>query len=77
MNSTFVLGAANTIVTPPLGTSLYGYGAVERPASRVNDDLRINALAFGKGKAEAILVSMDLCSIPVDLAKELQGEISA
>lgn len=77
MNSTFVLGAANTIVTPPLGTLLYGYGAVERPASRVNDDLRINALAFGKGKPEAILVSMDLCSIPVDLAKELQGEISA
>ncbi|MBQ8249214.1 MAG: hypothetical protein IJY93_04940 [Clostridia bacterium] len=71
MNTQFVLGAANTIVTPPLGTLLYGYGQ-KRPASRVNDDLRINALAFGNGKPEALLIGMDLCSLPVDLAKEMQ-----
>ena len=75
MNAQFELGVANTIITPPLGILLYGYGQ-KRPASRVNDDLRINALAFGIGKPEALLIGMDLCSIPVDLAKGMQVIIS-
>lgn len=75
MNKNFVLGCAYRIITPPLGTLLYGYPN-KRPADKVNDELRCNVMAFGYDKADNILISMDLCSFPQPVAERLQGEIN-
>ena len=75
MNS-FVLGCAYRIITPPLGTLLYGYPN-KRPADKVNDDLRCNVMTFGYGKPDSVLISMDLCSLPEPVANRLADEINA
>ncbi len=76
MKNNFVLGCAYKVVTPPIGTLLYGYPN-KRPADSVNDDLRCNVMAFGYGEAESILISMDLCSFPEPIAKRLTDEINS
>lgn len=75
MNNKFILGAANRVITPSLGTLLYGY-PTKRPSDKVNDDLRCNVMAFGNDKVDSVLISMDLCSFPAPVAKRLQEEIN-
>ena len=77
MQAPFVLGKAKKVITPPLGTPLYGYPRYEqRKATSVHDDLHANAAAFGYGKPSALLLSMDICSIRTDLRDRLAAEIA-
>ena len=71
MKTQFKVGAAKAIITPPLGTLLYGY-EFQRKATKVNDDLRINALAVEQGELKAILISADVVSIGSVLADEVR-----
>jgi len=73
--STFVLGTARRIITPPLGTPLYGYPN-HRPASAVHDNLNVTVAAIGNDKPTALLFNFDLCSIPAVLAEEMHKIIS-
>ena len=66
----FVLGTGRGVITPKLGTKLYGYPQ-ERPAESVHDDLLVKAAAFGYGKPSALLVEIDLCSIQDYQAEEV------
>lgn len=76
MMNSFVLGCAYRIITPPIGTLLYGYPN-KRPADKVNDDLRCNVMTFGYGKPDSVLISMDLCSFPEPVANRLADEINS
>ncbi len=69
MKKQFVLGVAAEIITPPVGSLLYGY--IPRPSTSVSDDLRANAVAFGHGKPTSLLIEYDLCSITVELANRI------
>lgn len=75
MKNQFMAGAAKAIITPPLGTKLYGY-AFQREAQKVNDDLRVNALAAVQGDLKAILISADVVSIGEELGDRVRSLIS-
>ncbi len=75
MKNPFKVGVAYEIITPPLGTPLYGY-EFQRKATKVNDDLRATALAVEQGELKAILISVDVVSIGVDLGNEVRTLIS-
>ena len=73
----FVLGKAKRVITPPLGTPLYGYPRYEkRKATSVADDLHANCAAFGIGKPSALLISLDICAVRTDLVKRICAEIA-
>lgn len=75
MKDQFKIGCNSQIITPPLGTLLYGYVA-HRPATRVHDDLRVNAIAVEQGERKGIMISADLCSVPENVVAMLRQAIS-
>lgn len=75
MKNQFKAGAAAEIITPPLGTPLYGY-EFQRKATKVNDDLRSTAIAVEQGDLKAILISADVVSIGSDLGDRVRKLIS-
>ena len=58
----FTAGAAEAVITPPLGVQLQGYGRAGRAAA-VHDDLNARAVVFDDGAARAAIVSCDLIAI--------------
>ncbi len=78
MKEPFVVGKVKKVITPPLGTPLYGYPKYEqRKATSVADDLHANCAAFGYGKPSALLISLDICAVRTDLVKRICAEIAA
>ena len=75
MKSQFKAGVAAFVITPPLGTPLYGY-EFQRKATKVNDDLRATAFAFEQGDNKGIMISVDVVSIGADLASKVRTLIS-
>jgi len=71
----FVLGVGRRTITPPLGTPLYGYPNM-RAAEAVHDDLHVTAAAVGHGTPSALLINLDLCSVPGPLAERMHGLLS-
>lgn len=69
------VGAARVVITPPLGTILFGY-APGRPAEAVGDDLHVIAAALTYGETKAMILAADLCSCPVAVANQIRKEIS-
>ena len=56
MSEAFTLGIGRTVITPPVGTNLYGY----RPdviSESVHDDLTATAFCFRQGETAALLIS--------------------
>ena len=74
MNNEFKIGCNYQIITPPLGTLLYGYVA-KRPASSVHDDLRLNAIAMSQGMLLGIIISADLCTVPENVVEKMRAAI--
>jgi hypothetical protein len=61
---TLTAGAAETVITPPVGTRLEGYGG--RHGARavgVHDDLHARAIAVDDGETRAAIVACDLIAI--------------
>ncbi len=76
MKESFVVGKAKRVITPPLGTPLYGYPKYEqRKATSVHDDLYANCAVFGYGKPSALLLSLDICAVRTDLTSRIAAEI--
>ena len=74
MNDKLYLGVARKIITPKVGTNLYGY----RPnlaSTSVNDELTATAFYFKQGECEALIVSLTLCIIPDNIAELLLSAI--
>lgn len=76
MKAKFCVGCCKKIITPPLGTPLYGYPDYEnRKAKSVHDDLYANAAVFGAEVPEAVLVSLDLCTMQAALADRIRAAV--
>ena len=76
MQEQFKIGCNSQIITPPLGTLLYGYVA-HRPAASVHDDLRINAIAVEQGARRGIMISADICTVPENVVEKMREAIFA
>ena len=74
MSAYLKVGAARTVITPALGTILFGY-APGRPAESVADDLTVAAIAMESAQGSAILLSITVCSIGPQLSDQLRKAI--
>ena len=75
MNDKLLLGIGRTVITPPVGSNLYGY----RPdviSESVHDDLTATAYCFRQGETAALLISLTVCSIGDPLCGDLRDRIA-
>lgn len=75
MNDTFLAAAAREIITPPVGTMLYGYNDHTVSAS-VHDDLNATVLALRQGETTALLYAVTLCEIENAVQMQLRETLS-
>lgn len=73
--ATFLAGSAKEIITPPLGTLLYGYPS-KRPAKSVNDELTAAAIVFTDGVTTAAIVSLTIGAISEVTCKRARELVS-
>ncbi len=71
MSNQFKIGCNRQIITPPLGTLLYGY-TTKRPASKVNDDLCVSAIYSEQNDVSGFLISADICSITKEIVNKIR-----
>lgn len=71
----FQVGFSQKIITPKLGTLLYGYPR-DRAAKRVLDDLYVGALALQQEGKCVLLVGVDVCSLPTEICDYIRSLIS-
>lgn len=60
---TLAIGAAEVVITPPVGTFLDGYGARTTGSVGVHDDLHARAIVLDDGTTSAAIVSCDLVGV--------------
>ena len=72
----FLCWASREIITPPIGTLLYGY-TPDVVSESVHDDLTATAVAVGDGIQTALLISLTLGDIETALCDELRTAVSA
>ena len=75
MSKQFMLGSSKKIITPPLGTPLYGY-TTKRPASSVNDDLTVTAVACEQDGLRGVIISADICSVTEQIVDTMREKIN-
>ena len=75
MNTQFKIGSCREIITPPLGTPLYGYTDY-RPASSVLDDLTVNAIYCEQGFLRGVMISADIVSITKEITETIRELIN-
>lgn len=71
MSDRFKAGAAKEIITPKIGTLLYGY-VPDSVSTSVHDDLELTAVAFGQGKEKALLISLSAGDVQTKLSQRLR-----
>lgn len=72
MQEAFQAGAARAVISPPVGTCLYGY----RPnweSTSLHDDLSLTAAAFRQGELSALLMTVEVGDIHTDLCNEMRS----
>ncbi|MEX2246422.1 MAG: neutral/alkaline non-lysosomal ceramidase N-terminal domain-containing protein [Dehalococcoidia bacterium] len=74
---TLLAGAAETIITPPVGTPLEGYSGREGVSTRVHDDLHARALVVDDGETQAAIVSCDLVGIDRRLTAAVRERVES
>ena len=74
MTERFEAGAAREIITPPVGTCLYGYRP-GYPCESVHDDLTVTAAAFRQGSVTALLVTVTVGDIENELCDSLRQAV--
>jgi neutral ceramidase len=75
MNIPLKAGASRSVITPPLGTLLFGY-APPRPGESVHDDLTVSALALESGDVRALLVSATISIFDNDKTDLIRGLVA-
>lgn len=68
-------GAAETVITPRLGTYIPGY-FIERVADDILDDLYARAVVFDDGEKTAGIVVLDVMHVPAEVVRKIRGRIS-
>lgn len=71
MQGIFKAGAGRAVITPPIGTILYGY-APGRPAESVADDLTVTAVAAESERDAAILISATLALVNEEISNRIR-----
>ena len=74
MDERFFAGAARAVISPPVGTCLYGY----RPnweSTSLHDDLTLTAAAFRQGTQSALLVTIEVGDIHTDLCDAMRSAL--
>lgn len=69
----FRAGAAEVVITPPVGTWLEGYGARASGSVGVHDDLHARAIVVDDGATQAAIVACDLVGIDRHLAAKVRA----
>lgn len=73
-----LLGTGKTIITPPLGTPLAGFGFRDHGAESVRDDLEVRVLwlrASATPGEEACLVTADLIGFGAQMTERIRAEV--
>jgi Neutral/alkaline non-lysosomal ceramidase, N-terminal len=76
MSSTLLAGVAETVITPPLGIDLTGFGGRPGPATGVHSDLYARALVLELGDERLAMVSLDILGLDLDLVRRTRGLIA-
>ena len=74
---TLTAGAAEVVITPPVGTLLDGYGGREGGAVGVHDDLHARAVVIDDGDTRAAIVGCDLIGVDRRLVAAARERASA
>ncbi|MDI6772961.1 MAG: neutral/alkaline non-lysosomal ceramidase N-terminal domain-containing protein [bacterium] len=69
------VGFARTVITPPPGASLAGFGARQERAQGVHDDLHARALVLEASGQRVALVVCDLCDLDAGFIREARRRI--
>ena len=72
---TLKAGMAKTVITPPVGTQLSGYGGRTEPSTGVLDDLYAKALVVDDGNERIALVVCDIIGFRIDMVNEIRAII--
>lgn len=75
MHNALYLGAAEAIITPLMGTPLFGYNPGPY-AEEVHDDLTATVFYFKSGDTEALLVSITVACLSTALSDEIRAKLS-
>ncbi|MGH2461648.1 MAG: neutral/alkaline non-lysosomal ceramidase N-terminal domain-containing protein, partial [Chloroflexota bacterium] len=70
-------GAAEVVITPPIGVELEGYGARKDGSTAVHDELYAHALVLDDGATRVGIVSADLIGLDRWLVQRIRAEASA
>jgi len=65
-------GAAEVVITPPIGTPMAGYYAT-RLSTGVHDDLHAKAIVLASGATRVAMVACDLVGIPPEVIEEARA----
>ena len=74
MQKPFQAGAARAVITPAVGTCLYGY-VPNWESTSMHDDLTLTAAAFRQDGQSALLVSVEVGDIHTDLCGEMRAAL--
>jgi hypothetical protein len=75
--STFRAGAAEAVITPPVGTRLEGYGARTSGSVGVHDHLHARAVVIDDGETMAAIAGCDLIGIDRRLSAAVRAQVHA
>ena len=67
-----LLGVGRAIITPKIGTALYGYEP-DHFSRSLNDDLTATAFFFKQGENTALMISATVCEINTELCNEIRS----
>jgi len=71
-------GYGETVITPPLGTDLTGFGFyLDRKAESVLDDLKVRALYLEDRKTRLLIINCDLLGLSVSRADSVRSQVGA
>ena len=68
------VGVGRRVITPPVGTLLFGYRP-DTVSTSVHDDLRVNAIYFESKNARSLWFSVEVCLLATSLCDEIRKVI--
>src|SRR5512146_2860728 len=74
--ATWQAGAAEVVVTPPVGIQLEGYGGRTAGSIGIHDELYAHALVLDDGTTRVGIVSVDTLGTDRHLVKRIRNEVS-
>lgn len=74
MEATLLVGAAETVITPPLGTGLAGY-FTPRISEGVIYDLKAKAVIAGEGEGRVGIIACDLIGLPAEIVQAAREKL--